>query len=116
MANTIGTVTRVAHLGGGAGKPFLDVVSFPGATAIAGGYNTGGNSGLLAALQALTLDGRVILSALCMAAGGYRAEYVVATDLVKVYGTGSANKAPGTEIDATTALDGVTFFFLILSQ
>jgi hypothetical protein len=116
MANPIGTVTRTEHIGEAGRSPFIDVVSFPGPAAAKGGYNTGGNTGLLAALQALTGDAREIIAAVQMTAAGYWAEYTVATDKVKVFGTGAANKAAGTELDAATALDGVTFRFLVVSQ
>jgi len=116
MANDIGTLTRVEHIGEAGRPPFIDVISYVGPAAAAGGYNVAGNLGLLERLQAATGDAREIIAAVCMAAGGYHAEYTVSTDKVKVWGTGSAEKAADTELDAGTALDGVTFRFLVVSQ
>ena len=112
----IGTVTHVAHVGEAGRAPFVDIVSFPGPAAAAGGYTTGGDTGLLAALKAATHANRAIIAAVCMSAGGYIAEYIVATDLLKVWGTGAAPQAVASEIAAATALDGITFRMLVVSQ
>jgi hypothetical protein len=115
----IGIVTHVSHRGESPMDPtFHDVVSFPGPAAVGtfGGYTTGGDTGLLAALRALTGQPRTILSAVCVNGGGYHAEYIQATDLVIVYGTGAANKAVGTQPDAHTDLAGTTFVFEIHSK
>jgi hypothetical protein len=94
------------------GKPlFIDIVSFPGPAS----YTTGGDTGLIAGLEAIAKNNRVIVAAILMAADGYLADYVVATDKVKVYGTGAAEKAHGTEVDAATNLSGTTFRMMVVS-
>lgn len=115
----IGTLTHVAGWGMSPMDPcFVDVVSFPGplATGTTGGYTTGGDTGLLAALKAHVKQNRTILTAVCINGGGYHAEYIQATDKVKVYGTGGSERAAGTELTAVTNLAGTTFHFLVVSK
>lgn len=111
----IGTVTSVAAWGKSPLDPtFVDTVSVVGPAS----YTTGGDTGLLAGLRALSTKygARTIVAALCTESGGYTAEYLVATDLLKVYGTGSAEKAAGTQVDSATNLSGTTFKFLVISK
>lgn len=113
MASALGTVTVVDHVGQCPGSPiFVDYITVVGDA----DYATGGTSGLLAALRAKTKDSRVIVGALCVAGGGYQAQYLVASDKIIVYGTGAANKAPGTQVDASTDLHATTFGFLVFSK
>lgn len=114
----IGTATHVSGWGKSMDPTFHDVVSFPGPAAVGtfGGYTTGGDTGLLAALKSLTGQDRVILSAKCVNGGGYHAEYIQATDRVIVYGTGGAERAVGSQPTAGTDLSTTTFVFEIHSK
>jgi hypothetical protein len=117
-ASALGTVTRNAYFGEKPMDPlFVDEISVVGDA----DYATDGTAGLLAALQALTSDSRTIVGAVCVSGGGYVAEYLVATDKIKVWcipaisGDGAAAQALE-EVAAGADLHGTTFRFLVFSK
>lgn len=107
---SLGVLTVIAQTAA-VGPVFHDNVSIVGDTS----YPTTGSTGLQAKLNAVTKDGRAIVSARCYGGAGYVAEYDPATDKLKVsQSAGSA--APLVEVTATTDLSGVTFKLEILSK
>lgn len=103
----LGTLTRTDHVEAG-GPVFHDRVSIVGDTS----YPTGGSTGLLAKLRAVTKDHRAIVSAKGEAENGANyAEYIPATDKLFV-----RVAATGVEVANGTDLSGVTFVLAVTSK
>lgn len=109
----LGTMTKTKSISA-LGPAFIDEVTLVGD----GAYATGGTTGLLAKLRALTLDLRqayVIISQ--DHGGGYSLYYDWENDKLKCFYANNDGGADGPLIEVANAADlsGVTFRFWILS-
>lgn len=110
----IGAMTKDAAQSGGSspGPLFVDTVSFAGDTS----YPTGGMD-IETPFKALVKAGREILAVVPAGPnGGYLAHFDKATGKVVVYTSNGAGPAALAQVPNATALNGVTFVFLVISR
>lgn len=91
-----GTMTLVSSEQVAQGPVFLDRVTLVGN----GSYSSGGNTGVKAALQALTKDGRVPYLVVAEDGKGFTVSYDVPTEKLLVYeqdGTGAQAEVSGSQ-------------------